>query len=470
MPLPKLSVAPSQRHLQTADGRPFFWLADTAWTLVNNLNREQARHYFANRRDKGFSVIHIVALDPETDIEMKSAYGDRALIGDDPLQPNEKFFAYLDEILDLAQEHGLYVALVPAWGQLVTGDDWGARKYPVRINESNAAAYGQWIGARYRNRTNIIWMLGGDRHPVHLGRDYRRVWRAMVEGIGRGVTGKVLQWNVAVPAWREVLMTYHPSYSDDPPICSSSHWLHDAAWLSFNLIQSAHRNHVRNYDFVYWDYQRQPVKPVLDGEPNYEDWVFRTPGGFDFHTDWNVRKRAYWSLFAGSCGHTYGHTSIWPMVDEKRRSEHLRFTWDEALDRPGAQQMRHVRSLIESRPLFDSVPDQNMTGFWPNFLDVRIQARRDANGEFAFVYFTSGREAIIYTHMLADPERIAWWFNPRDGKLYDASGSETNSPFARIKHAASHTFTPPTLGERNDWVLVLDSSALKFDPPGQAHI
>jgi hypothetical protein len=468
MSLPKLSVSANQRHLQTADGRPFFWLADTAWTLVNNLNREQARHYFANRRDKGFSVIHIVALDPETDIEMKSAYGDRALIGDDPLQPNEKFFAYLDEILDLAQEHGLYVALVPAWGQLVTGDDWGARTYPVLINESNAAAYGQWIGARYRHRTNIVWMLGGDRHPVHLGRDYRGVWRAMAEGIGRGVTGQSLKWNVADPAWREVLLTYHPSYSDDPPIWSSSHYLHDDAWLSFNLIQSAHRNHVRNYDYVYWDYQRQPVKPVLDGEPDYEDWAFRTPGGVDFHTDWSVRKRAYWSLFAGSCGHTYGHTSIWPMVDEKRRSEHLRFTWDEALDHPGAQQMRHVRSLIESRPFFDSVPDQNMTGFWPNFLDVRIQARRGANGEFAFVYFTSGREAIIYTHRLAGPELIAWWFNPSDGKLYDANGRETNSPFAQIKHAVSHTFTPLTLGERNDWVLVLDSSAQKFPPPGQS--
>lgn len=52
MTLPKLSVAASGRHLQTADGRPFFWLADTAWTLVNNLNREQARRYFANRRAK----------------------------------------------------------------------------------------------------------------------------------------------------------------------------------------------------------------------------------------------------------------------------------------------------------------------------------------------------------------------------------------------------------------------------------
>ena len=450
MILPKVQVAGSGRHLQTADGRPFFWLADTAWTLPNNLNHEQARHYFANRRDKGFSVIHIVALDPETDIEMKSAYGERALIGDDPLRPNEKFFAYLDEILDLAQEHGLYVALVPAWGQLVTGDDWGARTYPVLINESNAAAYGHWIGLRYRSRTNLIWMLGGDRHPVHLGRDYRGVWRAMAEGIGCGVTGKTLQWNVADPAWRDMLMTYHPSYSDDPPMCSSSQYLHDDAWLSFNLIQSAHRNHVRNYDYVYWDYQRQPVKPVLDGEPNYEDWAFRAPDGHEFHTDWNVRKRAYWSLFAGSCGHSYGHTSIWPMVNEARRSEHLRFTWEEALDRPGAQQMRHVRSLIESRPFFDSVPDQDMLGFWPNFLDVRCQARRGVNGEFAFVYFTSGREAIVYTDKLAGPELIAWWFNPRDGKLYDSNNHQTNSPFARIKPAASHTFTPPTPGANND--------------------
>jgi hypothetical protein len=466
--LPKLRVSASRRHLETEDGRPFFWLADTAWTLPNNLQREDAARYLLNRRDKGFNVIQIVALDPETDPEMRSAYGERALIDDDPLRPNEKFFSYLDEIFDLAQEHGLYIALMPAWGQLITGDDWASRTHPVLITETNALAYGEWIGTRYRSRTNLIWLLGGDRHPVHLDRDYLGVWRAMAEGIGRGVTGQPLKWNVPAAAWRELLMTYHPSIADDPPVFSSSHWLHDDAWLSFNMLQSGHREHVRNYDQIYHDYNRLPTKPVLDGEPNYEDWRFHNADGPQIHSAWNVRKRAYWSLFAGACGHTYGHASVWPMVDEKRRNDSTPLTWREALDRPASQQMLYVRRLVESRPFFDSVPDQMMTTIMNNFLDIRVQVRRAIGGEFAFAYLTCGGVALIRNlDHLCGPQINVWWFSPRDGKIYDGTGQVTSKPFQSLPAAGQHTFTAPSQGPDHDWVLVLDSSTSSFPPPGQ---
>ncbi len=60
---------------------------------------------------------------------------------------------------------------------------------------------------------------------------------------------------------------------------------------------------------------RQPLRPVLDGEPNYED----IPQGLhsDLEPRWNdldIRRYAYWSVFAGSCGHTYGHNAIMQFV------------------------------------------------------------------------------------------------------------------------------------------------------------
>ena len=43
--LPKLRVSDNKRFLVTADGKPFFYLADTAWELLHRLNRKQAVEY-----------------------------------------------------------------------------------------------------------------------------------------------------------------------------------------------------------------------------------------------------------------------------------------------------------------------------------------------------------------------------------------------------------------------------------------
>jgi hypothetical protein len=61
-PLPALRVSENQRFLITADGKPFFRLADTAWQLIHDLDEAETRRYLADRRDKGFTVIQAVAL------------------------------------------------------------------------------------------------------------------------------------------------------------------------------------------------------------------------------------------------------------------------------------------------------------------------------------------------------------------------------------------------------------------------
>ena len=112
-----------------------------------------------------------------------NAYGECALVDDDP-RPNEAYFRHVDTVIRMAAEHGICVALLPTWADKVNS---GSGTGPVVFNEDNACSYGRWLGMRYRNDTNVIWVLGGDRPAYTATNDYRPIWRSMAVGIDEGV-------------------------------------------------------------------------------------------------------------------------------------------------------------------------------------------------------------------------------------------------------------------------------------------
>ena len=184
MSLQRIQVHPSGRTLMTEAGAPFFWLGDTAWELFHRCTLAEAEHYLSRRAAQGFTVIQAVALAEFDGLHTPNPNGDRPLLGDDPTQPNERYFAHADAIVRMAAAHGLYLGLLPTWGDKVT-PQWGTG--PAVFTPANARQYGEWLGRRYQNDTNIIWILGGDRPPVHAGGDDRPTWRAMAEGIIAGL-------------------------------------------------------------------------------------------------------------------------------------------------------------------------------------------------------------------------------------------------------------------------------------------
>jgi hypothetical protein len=52
----------------------------------------------------------------------------------------------------------------------------------------------------------------------------------------------------------------------------------------------------------------------------------------------------------------------------------------------------------------------------------------------------------------------AWWYDPRTGVA---------KAIGRFPKTATREFKPPSSGENNDWVLVLDDAARKFPAPGK---
>lgn len=287
--LPRLMVSDNNRYLVTADAAPFFYLGDTAWELFHRLNREEAIHYLENRASKGFTVIQAVALAELDGINTPNAYGHRPLLDGDPTRPDVKdgpandYWDHVDFITDKANSLGLYMGFLPTWG-----DKWN-KKWGVgdsSFTRESAAVYGEWIGRRYKDK-GIIWILGGDR-PVENDQ-HRDIIRAMAEGLGKGDGGAHLK-------------TFHPPGGE-----GSSTWWHTADWLDFNMRQNGHMaEFTGRYDKTRADYDRIPVKPVIDSEPIYEDHpVSFNAKEFGHSLAADVRRPLYWDLFSGACGHTY---------------------------------------------------------------------------------------------------------------------------------------------------------------------
>ncbi|MBL7858633.1 MAG: glycoside hydrolase family 140 protein [Cyclobacteriaceae bacterium] len=437
----QLRVSENKRFLQTADGKPFFWLGDTAWELFHRLNREEAEKYLKNRAEKGFTVIQAVVLAELDGLHDPNPYGEIPLENDDPTKPREAYFQHVDFIIRKAEQVGLYIGLLPTWGDKVFKDRWGVG--PEIFNTTNARVYGQWIGNRYKNQKNIIWILGGDRNPRH-DQDVA-IWRAMAEGIAEGVGGH-----------DKAMMTFHPQ-PNNLEDGGSAKWFHYDAWLDFNMFQTGHCRENNVWDRMQWAYNLKPVKPVLDGEPLYEDHpVCFNANDLGTSSAYDVRKHAYFDVFAGAFGHTYGCHDVWQMYAPHRTPINgPHHPWYVALDLPGAGQVGYLRRLIESRPMFDRIPDQSLVKSSLNVND-HIQATRGK--DYIFVYSAQGKKFTVYISKISGTEINAFWYDPRSGR---------STEIGKFPKKEQQEFIPPTSGYGQDWVLVIDDASKKFTLPGE---
>ena len=432
----RLRVAPNKRYLIRQDGSPFFYLGDTAWELFHRLGRAEADEYLRDRAAKGFTVIQAVVLAELDGLTVPNANGDLPLENKDPARPAEAYFRHVDYVVRRAGELGLYVGLLPTWGDK-WNKKWGVG--PEIFTPANAEKFGEFLGRRYRE-SPVIWILGGDRNPEN--ETQLAVVRALAGGLRKGDGGSHL-------------MTYHPMGWS-----SSSAWFHQDDWLDFNMFQSGHgARDAPNYQFTTRDRELSPPKPTLDGEPRYEDhpvdWKPEEKGWFDAA---DVRQAAYWSMLAGACGHTYGNHNIWQMWQPGRAAiSFARTPWRRALAHPGSAQMGHLRRLFESRPFVELVPDQEVIAGNSGEGADHVRAARAVDGSFAFVYTPTGKVFAVATSKLKGKQVAAYWYDPRRG---------VTTRIGLFRGGGVREFTPPANGRGNDWVLVLDDAARGFAPPG----
>ncbi len=421
-----LKMDANKRNIVHADGTPFFYMADTAWQNIHMTDAEWDL-YLETRRSQGFTVIQLPHAFGGNTPEFRSPVEPMWLNNQVFQTPNPAFFDRWDAIYDKIQAKGMYVGLWPFWGYGVS-------------RPSNQWHYGQWLGNRFKNRTNIIWALGGDS-DAHHDASGRALYDELAKDITIGVTGS--------ENYDGLLMTFHPIGPGN-----TAPYLNNAPWLDLHSVQSGHNYGPRPE--ASFAYAQTPTRGLLELETKYEDIGISFNEANGKFTPALVRQAVYWSLFEGATGVAYGHHSVWQLLTGGSNP------WKEAIKAPGAWNMLSLRRLMLSRPLMNRIPDDTVMA--ESLLDGfdRRRATRASDSSYAMVYVANGGTVAINMGKISGSTVKAWWFDPRTGSA---------SVIGEYANTGTRSFNAPDAPSSDrmqpkDWILVLDDKGRGYGAPG----
>jgi len=270
-----LKVSANGRYLVDQRGVPFLVQGDAPWSLIVGLTREEATQYLEARRAKGFNTL-LVNLIEHKFKGPGNRYGEGPFTRPgDFLAPNEKYFAHADWVIRKAGEMGMQILLAPMYLGY-KGSDEGWIEEALANGPGRCREYGRYLGRRYRDFPNILWVMGGDRDPEES--------RAEVEALAEGIREYDSQH----------LFTAHCA-----PEHSAVEEYPRESWLGLNTTYTYQLVHPK----LLQDYNRKPVRPFILIESTYEGEHNSTP--------LQVRRQACWTLLSGATGQVMGNRPIW---------------------------------------------------------------------------------------------------------------------------------------------------------------
>lgn len=409
--------------------QPFFWLGDTAWLIYENLDEHEAENYIVNRASLGFNVLQTVLF---------YSFPDKTSIRDGmPLKGRdifcEEYFTFVGKIFKIAEKYHIYVALLPCWGSYV-------KKKILKLED--IPRFTDFLVKRFAHNDNLIWVLGGDVKGDENLELFNAFGNALKEKDGKH------------------LISFHPFGRT-----FSARWFNEEKWLDFNMFQSGHRRYdqaqLNEWDdytaVVYgednWKYVEErknynTFKPCLDAEPSYEGII---QGLHDNNEPYweapDVRRYAYWSLFEGACGFTYGNNAIIQFYTDNLPygAYGVRESWQTALHAEGGGQLQYLKRLFESVNFTCGTPrtDLLVSPQKERYHRVSVFAGKD----YLFAYTYAGDKFEISLELFKGKKAAAYWLNP-------ASGAK--SFIGTFEGQNSASFRPAKRrGDSNDWVLIL---------------
>jgi hypothetical protein len=409
-----VSVAADRRHLVDRFGHPFLYVADTSWTMLAYLDLDDAKRLIDTRRAQGFTAIQTV-LEPFGRLKRDRLRAD-PFVDADLARPDEAYWSVVDQIIRYADEQGMLLYVLPLW-MSDYGDD-RARPFPT---VEQVRTYSAWIAKRYRDRPNLVWVLGGD-DEAERRRDLKE---AMAQVLRRADPDR--------------LLTYHPRWDD---------WTYAAAdWLDVISFQKNDIDAPYVYTQVRAAYALSPAKPVLDAEPPYDPQTAMQKG--DVTTPLLNRTFGWWAILSGALGVTYGGPpGAWKIGREGPPD------WAEDVERPQAQHTANIGRILARYRWDRLVPD------WSDevVVDGRgtygdsdyAPAARTDDGSLVVAYAPTARTLRVEAGDLADGA-TARWFDPTTGAAHGPARAlpphgtvELPSPGANA--AGDH-----------DWVLVISA-------------
>ena len=438
-----LKVSENHRFLVDQHGRPFRIQGDSAQSLIANLTFAEADTYLTDRRSKGFNSVNINLLEHKFAINApKNRRGDSPFtVADNFATPNVAYFDFADSIIDLAASKGMLVSLAAMYlGYGGGAEGWWSTLTNAANTQAVCYTFGLYVGNRYKNRANILWVIGGDFTPPPGSEGEKRLHKFM-EGIKAAAAPQLWSgdWNASC------ISTDVRAFATDMDVNAVyTYGINGKDGLTYGESQVA--------------YKYSPTRPAYLKETGYEEEVL-LPGD-----PTSVRKYQYWAVLGGAtAGVFFGHRDIWDFATSHWSSglaPNAR-PWQTSLNSTGAFDTRRLGKLLDSIAWYKLVPS-GMSG-----MQRLIAAGGGTYGKGDYVIAAAAADrSVLLAYLppeanaggiavnmgaLAGPAR-ARWFDPTSATFIDIPGD----PF---RNSGSRTFS--ILGNNaagaQDWVLVLET-------------
>jgi hypothetical protein len=402
---------------------PFLVVGDSAWSLIVDPEEADVKSYLDARQVGGFNSILVNLLEHKF-----ARRAPRTCAGLEPFlktgdfaTPNPKYFDFAHEVSQWASARGICVWLCAAYLGWNGGDEGFFQEIKAG-GQDKLKTYGEFLGERFKDLPNIIWVLGGD---YAVPKEHHWTITDLAAAIR---TGGAKQ-----------LMTIHGGQQSAVDVVG------DQDWIDISTTYSYEKELFRVYRK---DYERKKERPFVLIEAIYENEHGSTPE--------QIRRQAYWAMTSGACGQFFGNNPTWhfngPGLFPAPRG------WRADLDGTGSRDMSRLRSAFIQRDWQRLVPD------FKNALVVRgvgegvatITAAATPDGKLAMVYVPAtgreGRDFTVDLGRLSGPV-TSLWFNPTNGETKPLANTA-------LANRGTHQFqTPGDNGTKtNDWLLVLEAN------------
>jgi hypothetical protein len=408
-----------QRYLVDAAGHPFLIVGDSAWSLLVQVSTEDAELYLSDRQAKGFNTLLVNLLEHKfADAAPKNVYGDGPFKQDgDFSTPNDRYFDHAEQVLRNAADKGFLVLLAPAYTGAGGGDE-GWYQAMEACGPDKLRGYGRYVGRRFKDFRNIIWVNVGDFNPPN---------KTLIQAVADGI--------------REILPGSLHTAHNGPGMHGLGYWSEGELPIAIDSLYT--------YAPIAAEASALAANrktPYFLIETRYENEGEGSP--------WRTRVQAWQAVLSGAAGQVFGNDPIWCFSAAAFKPQPP-MTWKEALNSPGSFGISYLRDFLLSLPWSGLEPDLDGKLLVDGVLSGHSQAvaARSTDRRFAIVYLPSPRVFAIDLKQLAGDHVTARWFDPADGQFF----SLEPQPFPTS--SGRREFNAPDCSRDGDWVLLLSAAA-----------
>ena len=222
--------------------------------------------------------------------------------------------------MEEAASRGITVFLYPCYcGAAGTSEGWLAEI--AAASDAQMYAWGQYIGSRYKDYDNLVWMIGADIDPDDIT-NLRSRLNQVALGI-KSVDGACRMF----------------SAENEPNLSAMDEWT-GSGWLTLNSLYTSSGTVPT---LVAAEYTRSGALPLFNIEDYYE--------GEHSMTALKLREEAYWEVLHGcTLGRFFGNYPLWGFTYNSA-------DWADSLGSSGSVSQSWLGKLMRSREFWLMVPD-----------------------------------------------------------------------------------------------------------------